>query len=343
MITRRRLLGSLPALAAARAMAQSATPPLPARKLSQMTLNVSDLKRSLEFYQGLFGMPIQARQGSRVLLRVGAGPQYLALQPADAGTKPGFSHFGISVDNFDAGRAMQVLTAHGVTQSSEPGPMKAQMRMREGTAELFLSDPAGIIVQLEDTRYCGGSGELGNVCSAPEPSPRKGLLALRDLSHFTIFVPDAPRSQTFYQEVFGLFVQAHQGPAAPVFGVGAGPQFLMLGSGGGGRGGTNGAAPALGSINHGCFLMDGFDPERVLRTLTDYGLKPRGSAAGQAGPLVHYISMRMENRGGAPGGTAELYFTDPDGILLQLQDVTYCGGAGHLGEVCTAAGSGPRA
>lgn len=342
MITRRRLLGSLPALAAARAMAQSDWPPIPPRNLSQMTLNVSDVKRSLEFYQALFGMPIQARQGARVLLRVGAGPQYLALQPADAGTKPGFSHFGIGVDNFDAGQAMQVLIGHGVMQSSERGPMKARIRMREGTAELFLSDPAGIIVQLQDTRYCGGSGQRGNVCSAPEPSPRKGLLALRDLSHFTIFVPDAPRSQAFYQQVFGLFIQAHQGPAAPVFGVGTGPQFLMLG-GGGGRGGANGAAPALGTINHGCFVMDGFDPDHVLKTLTDYGLKPRGSAAGPAGPMAHYISMRMENRGGAPGGTAELYFTDPDGILLQLQDVTYCGGAGRLGEVCTAAGSGSRA
>ena len=30
----------------------------------------------------------------------------------------------------------------------------------------------------------------------------------------------------------------------------------------------------------------------------------------------------------------ELYFTDPDGILLQIQDMTYCGGSGKLGEVC---------
>src|SRR5579863_9678817 len=182
MLTRRRLLGSLPALAAAsRVMAQAGKPPIPARKLSQMTLNVSDLKRLLDFYQGLFGMPVQARQGSRVLLRVGAGPQYLALQPADAGAKPGFSHFGIGVDNFEAGRAMQLLTGHGVMQSSEPGPMKARIRMRQGTAELYLTDPAGIVVQLQDTRYCGGSGELGLVCAVPEPSPRKGLLAFHDL------------------------------------------------------------------------------------------------------------------------------------------------------------------
>jgi hypothetical protein len=42
----------------------------------------------------------------------------------------------------------------------------------------------------------------------------------------------------------------------------------------------------------------------------------------------------MPNRGGAEGGTPELYFTDPDGLAIQIQDVKYCGGAGVLGEVC---------
>ena len=39
--------------------------------------------------------------------------------------------------------------------------------------------------------------------------------------------------------------------------------------------------------------------------------------------MRYYISMRMENRGGAKEGTPELYFTDPDGILMQLQDTSY--------------------
>jgi hypothetical protein len=42
----------------------------------------------------------------------------------------------------------------------------------------------------------------------------------------------------------------------------------------------------------------------------------------------------MSDRGGAPEGTPELYFTDPDGIFIQLQDATYCGGSGYLGNVC---------
>ena len=34
------------------------------------------------------------------------------------------------------------------------------------------------------------------------------------------------------------------------------------------------------------------------------------------------------------GITNSVYFTDPDGIFLQLQDVSYCGGSGYLGDEC---------
>jgi hypothetical protein len=80
--------------------------------------------------------------------------------------------------------------------------------------------------------------------------------------------------------------------------------------------------------------MDGFKPDEVLKSLESFGLKPREGATGPVGPLRHYVSMRMENRGGAPAGTPELYFTDPDGLLMQLQDTTYCGGGGFLGDAC---------
>ena len=86
-ITRRHVLRSLPALVAASGvMAQSNKPIIRVRALNHMTLYVSDPKRSLEFYQGLFGMPIQARQGTAGsgLLRIGSGPQYIALAAAGA-------------------------------------------------------------------------------------------------------------------------------------------------------------------------------------------------------------------------------------------------------------------
>ena len=78
--------------------------------------------------------------------------------------------------------------------------------------------------------------------------------------------------------------------------------------------------------------MKNFDPAKVTQLLVDYGLKKQDGQGRD--PLVTYISLRMPNRGGAEGGTPELYFTDPDGLAIQLQDETYCGGGGFLGEVC---------
>ena len=75
-ITRRQALFSLPALAvASRALAQGRTQFIRVRSMSHLTLTVSDRKRSVEFYQGLFGLPVQHRQGNSIGLRIGSGPQ----------------------------------------------------------------------------------------------------------------------------------------------------------------------------------------------------------------------------------------------------------------------------
>jgi catechol 2,3-dioxygenase-like lactoylglutathione lyase family enzyme len=333
-ITRRQALLTLPALATvSQAWAQSSPPPIQVRSLSHMTLTVSDRKRSVEFYQGLFGLPVQHRQGVSMGLRIGSGPQYISLSQGGANAKPAIAHFCMTVDGFSVERITRSLAEHGVAKG-DPGPLKTWVRLRgpdaggdqAGTPELYLADPDGIVVQLQDVSYCGGAGPLGNACKPPEPAPTKGLLAVRDLSHFTLSVSDRQRSTDFYQKLFGMPVQVYQG-AAPLLAVGGRRQFIAMA-------GVNGAQQGMPNIAHGCFTMEGFHPDQVLKTLADYGIKPRGSATGPPGPLVSYVSMRMEDRGGAKGGTPELYFTDPDGVLMQIQDVTYCGGSGVLGEIC---------
>lgn len=347
-MTRRHLLLALPALAAwplaPSAFAQASRRQLRVRAFNHMTLRVSDVRRSLEFYQRMFGMPIQARQGTTVCLRIGAGPQFLALSEAGA-AEPQIDHFCLTVEAFETKRVLDVLAEHGVTNEAATtaagealAPMRSRIRMRgpeaggaqEGSAELYFGDPDGIRVQLQDPRYCGGAGSLGDVCGAPERSPTPGALAVRDLNHFTIAVSNPDRTNQFYQGLFGFGVQAMQA-ATPALGVGAGEQFLMFTGGAAGRGG---APPRPPRIDHACLNMENFNPSDVLKKLESVGIKPRGDSPGPPGPLVHYISMRMPNRGGAPGGTPELYFTDPDGLAIQLQDVRYCGGGGTLGEIC---------
>ena len=335
-VTRRVFLGSLAALAVAPPTLAQTGPPIPVRAINHMTLSVSDPARSLEWYQGLFGMPIAARQAETVVLRVGNGPQFMALG-GGVSNNPRITHLCLAVDDFDVDRVVRILAENGVASSDASGPMQSRVRMRgeefggapAGTPELYFGDPDGVVIQLQDSSYCGGAGLLGERCLAtPEPAPSGGRLAVRDFNHFTIFVTNQQRSFRFYRRLFGLTVDTYQG-ALPVLRVGSGNQFLALAGAGGG--------PLGPIIHHACLTVDDVDVDRILGVLEDYGVTPRrspGVAPGPVGPLESYVTMRMENRGGAPGGTPELYFTDPDGILLQLQDARYCGGNGYLGDEC---------
>ena len=374
-IDRRSFLAALPALAMSPRLAAqvAARAPFRVNGLSQITLTVSDVKRSLEFYQGLFGMPVQARQGSTVLLRIGNGPRFLALRPAASGERPSISALGFGVHDFSVDRVVQALASHGFSTApstaDKPGPKQVLVRARpqsEGgspdgsTRDLFAADPSGIVFQLHDVSYCGGSGALGNVCSTTEPSPKPGIIALKDTSHFTIAASD-PMTVPMYLDLFGFEPMVYQA-ATPAWQVGGGVHFLMFIGGGGptraggaapapgggraaggapaagrgapeGAGGRAGGAPARAAgIDHACVAMDNFDPAIVTKLLVGYGLKQQ-EGQGRT-PLVTYISLRMPNRGGAEGGTPELYFTDPDGLPIQIQDVKYCGGGGFLGELC---------
>jgi catechol 2,3-dioxygenase-like lactoylglutathione lyase family enzyme len=328
-MTRRSLLLSLPGLALAhRVIAQSQAAPLRIRGLHQVTLAVSDLERALDFYQSLFGMAVQTRKQGAVLLRIGDGPHFMALTEAGS-APPRIDHFGLAVENFDVDRVVRTLEAHGVTsggrgESLSGGPRRLRVTQRGDTPEIHMGDPNGLIIQLQDPRYCGGSGPLGDRCPPAEPAPTRGSIALRGLSHLTINVPDPEATNAFYQETFGMDIQAYQA-ASPLLGVGPGVHFLMfIGAGAGGTG------PAR--INHVSLSLENFDVEHIHRGLEAHGITPRGTQS--AGPMQHRVSMRMPNRGGAPDGTPELYFSDPDGLSIQLQDVAYCGGGGYLGGEC---------
>jgi catechol 2,3-dioxygenase-like lactoylglutathione lyase family enzyme len=307
-------------------------------------------------------MPIQARQGSTVLLQVGAGPRFVALRQAAPGELPSISALGFGVENFSIDGAMKALTAHGYAAApataEKPGPRQMLVRVRresEGgsrdgsTRDIFVGDPGGVVFQLHDTAYCGGSGALGKTCGVAERAPKPGILSVQDLSHFTIAASD-PNTVQAYLDLLGLKPMVYQA-ATPAWQVGKGVHFLMfIGGGGPTRGGAAGApaggvpgGPRAGGpagpgparaagIDHACLGMAGFDPAKVTQMLVDYGLKKQEGQSRT--PLITYISLRMPARGGAEGGTPELYFTDPDGLAIQLQDLSYCGGGGFMGELC---------
>lgn len=331
LFSRRQFSAAFPAaLVATSAFPQAADIRL--LKLANFEIRVSDPAASVDFYQGLFGMPVQFRNEGRVVLRIGEGREFMAIRGMRDGETPAITHIGYSVDEFKPERALIALEEIGFERIDAPPleddgiehRMKTWMRPRGDTEEVYFADDRGLIVQLSHPSYCGGTGLLGDRCGRPERAP-DGLLRLAELNHFTVFCNGGAEANRFYQETFGLTVQAYQGPQSPVTGIGDGKQFVMYAGG-------QRETPQPANIHHASFNIHDFELERVRATLTDYGLEPRDGTGAE--PLIHYVSLRMPERGGAEGGTPELYFTDPDGILMQLQHLSYCGGGGYLGNEC---------
>lgn len=150
--------------------------------------------------------------------------------------------------------------------------------------------------------------------ASPSVSARQASaqIPVRTLNHVTLTVADVQRSVEFYQRVFGMPLVTTQGtesdweaPTVPVLGIGDGPQFIAF---------SLGSTP---SINHYCLGMEGFDADRIVNTLSEHNIEAR-------------VRMRADSNPPAE----ELMFNDPDGIAVQIQDVSYCGGSGVQGDLC---------
>jgi catechol 2,3-dioxygenase-like lactoylglutathione lyase family enzyme len=154
-LSRRDLLAALALLVAAPAAAdaaQAAKPVGAVTSMNHVTVFVPNVQKSVEFYQGLFGMPILTKQDAGINLSTGSG--FYGIYPAPATATGGsINHVCFGMDNFDADAVLKQLTERGI---------KGNIRLRGDTKELYFTDPDGIRVQLQDGKYIGGSGVLGD-------------------------------------------------------------------------------------------------------------------------------------------------------------------------------------
>jgi catechol 2,3-dioxygenase-like lactoylglutathione lyase family enzyme len=154
-LSRRELLGALALLAVAPAVsdaAQAAKPVGAVKSMNHVTVFVPNVQKSVEFYQGLFGMPVLTKQDAGINLSTGSG--FYGIYPAPATATGGsINHVCFGMENFDADAVLKQLTDRGV---------KGNIRLRGDTKELYFTDPDGIRVQLQDVKYIGGTGVLGD-------------------------------------------------------------------------------------------------------------------------------------------------------------------------------------
>jgi catechol 2,3-dioxygenase-like lactoylglutathione lyase family enzyme len=153
-ITRRELMAGFAGVIAAASTSGTlgAAPAVgPVKQMNHVSIFVPDVQKSRQFYQDLFGLPLLTSQDPGVNLSTGSG--FLGIYPAPNAQKGTINHLCLGVENFDADTVLKALTDRGV---------QARIRQRGDTKELYMTDPDGISVQLQDTRYVGGTGPLGD-------------------------------------------------------------------------------------------------------------------------------------------------------------------------------------
>jgi catechol 2,3-dioxygenase-like lactoylglutathione lyase family enzyme len=152
-LSRRELLGALALLVAAAPQATVAAAPVgKVSTFNHVSVFVPDVQKAVAFYQDLFGLPVLTRQDPGINLNCGAG--FLGIYPLPANaTASRIDHLCLGIENFDADAVLKQLTERGI---------KASIRLRGETKELYFTDPDGIRVQLQDVKYKGGTGVLGD-------------------------------------------------------------------------------------------------------------------------------------------------------------------------------------
>ena len=145
---------------------------------------------------------------------------------------------------------------------------------------------------------------LTALAAAPLPAvAQPAALKAATLNHASLIVADLDRSVAFYQRTFGLGVKSTQQGGVN---LAVGDAFLGIYQGG---------ANAMPHINHICLGIQGFDPAATVAALEAQ-------------------SLPAESR--TRDGVTQVYTADPDNLRIQLQDVSFCGGVGPLGNECRA-------
>jgi catechol-2,3-dioxygenase len=137
-LTRRELIQGLAMLTLAGGTVSAADAGFAATTINHVSIQVSDIKRSAEFYMRAFALP-KRTAGNPSAVRLGVGPSHLTLrQEKPSGN---VDHFCLGIDKFNRESVIRDLKARGVT----PDPDE------KGPQGFHVKDPDGFRVQLGDS------------------------------------------------------------------------------------------------------------------------------------------------------------------------------------------------
>ncbi len=140
MVSRRELIGSLTMLAAvgrAASGAEAQEAPFRSTRIDHISIQVTDLPRSIDFYEKVFGLSILNEDRDNEIVRMGTTRLIVSLH-----RKPPtgiVDHYAIAIDEFDRESVRRTLTQLGLTPEEN---------LDYG---FHVRDPEGIPVQIVRT------------------------------------------------------------------------------------------------------------------------------------------------------------------------------------------------
>ncbi len=153
-MSRRQLVTALIAATGAAALpgvvsAQQAAPVAIGRSMNHVSLSVSDVNRSADFYNRVLGMEIISRPANGGL-NMGLGDEsFLGLY--ELSNPGGMHHMCIGVNDYNADALAEKLLDHGISANVNRDPANRT----SGGDQLYFNDPDGISVQLAQHGYLG--------------------------------------------------------------------------------------------------------------------------------------------------------------------------------------------
>jgi catechol 2,3-dioxygenase-like lactoylglutathione lyase family enzyme len=143
-LSRRQLIQGLTMVAAAAgtgaagtAAAQGVSTPFTATRIDHISVQTTDLERSIAFYHDIFGLNVLNSDEANRIARMGATRIIVSLHE-----KPPtgiVDHFAIAIDGFDRDAVTAALARHGLT---------AEQNLDYG---FYVRDPEGVPVQILGT------------------------------------------------------------------------------------------------------------------------------------------------------------------------------------------------
>jgi len=237
-ISRRQLMQSLAIGMVATAASTASVAPIEAAELkgfkvtaiNHISYNVADYARSRDFYMDLLGMRLTFDDGTQCALEFGSlkSPDSLYIRNVKhPGDKASVDHLALSVANFKAAEAEDILKRHGQTPKYD------------GDAAWTAWDPDGYVFQV-----CAEKGVYPGA-AIPKFDPSSGLAAAAKINaarakdvkgfkttavnHISYNVADYAKSRDFFMDLFGMKLTYDDGKGCALeFGNPKSPDSLYI-------------------------------------------------------------------------------------------------------------------